>query len=370
MFNKAKLALRVLQGVAMPNHPSLLVFFVTSRCNARCSFCFNLENVMEENKPPEITLDEIAKIAKSLYPLPQLLLSGGEPFLRKDVADLVHQFYLYAGTRQISIPTNGALPNRIVPAVEDMLEKCPDAYLNINISVDAIGEAHDISRKVPGCYDKLSETFERLVPVRDRHPNLSLNMLSTVKADNADSVSNLINHIRENFDVNYHFAGLIRGEVEQVQKDFDISEAEQQIEDLYSDRGGIRKIPVFNRLAPAVTKVLAKILNKARMEDERAFDCRAGRKIVVLSHDGELYPCEPLWLEPDVRQGAPASQFVLADLKKYDFDVMKALKSVQAKKVNDFVDENKCACCYGCAITNSIVYSPKMYPKVIRELIT
>lgn len=370
MINKVKLTLRVLQSVAMPTHPGLLVFFVTSRCNARCSFCFNLENVMEENKPPELTLVEIEKIARSLYPLPQLLLSGGEPFLRKDVADLVHQFYAYSGTRQISIPTNGALPNRIVPAVETMLEKCPDAYLNLNLSIDAIGEPHDVSRKVPGCYDKICETFERLVPVRERYPNLSINVLSTIKADNADSVSDLIAHIRNNFDVNYHFATVIRGNVEQVEKDFDIRVAEEQIEALYSDRGGIRKIPVFNRLAPAVSKLLAKILNEARLHSERAFDCRAGRKIVVLSHDGELYPCEPLWLEPDVRHGAPASEFVLGDLKQYDFDVMKALKSVQAKKVNDFVDEKKCACCYACAMTNSIVYSPKMYPKLIRELIS
>jgi molybdenum cofactor biosynthesis enzyme MoaA len=370
MFNKAKLAFRVLQGVAMKDHPSLLVFFVTSRCNARCSFCFNLENILVEDKPPEITLDEIEKIAKSLYPLPQLLLSGGEPFLRKDVADLVHMFYKHAGTRQISIPTNGALPNRIVPSVQAMLEKCSDAYININISVDAIGEPHDISRKVPGCYEKLCETFEQLVPVREAHPNLSINMLSCIKADNSDSVPELINHIRDNFDVNYHFAGLVRGDVEAVEKDFDIHVAEKQIEDLYKDRGGIRKIPVFNRIAPAVSRLLSKILDKARQESERAFECRAGRKIIVLSHDAELYPCEPLWLEPEVRDGAPASQFVLADLKDFDFDVMKALASRQAQGVNDFVDENKCACCYGCAISNSIIYTPKMYPKVIKELIS
>jgi len=132
--------------------------------------------------------------------------------------------------------------------------------------------------------------------------------------------------------------------------------------------GGIRKVPVFNRFAPAMSRLLSKTLDKARLHHERAFECRAGRKIVVLSHDGELYPCEPLWLEPDVRENAPASQFVLADLKKYDFDVMKALNSTQAKKVNEFVDENKCACCYGCAMSNSFIYTPKMYPKLIREL--
>jgi len=252
-----------------------------------------------------------------------------------------------------------------------MLELCPKALVNLNLSIDAIGEAHDNSRSLPGCYDKICETYAQLEKVRDRHPQLSINVLSTVKSDNADSVLGLIEHIKENFNVNYHFATLIRGDVDEKEIDFDMEAAEEHVRELYASRGGINRLPVANRIAPAVAKLLNKTIIKARNQSNRAFHCLAGRKIVVLSPDGNLYPCEPLWLEPDTRPGdTTADDYLLARLKDFDFDVMKALASPQAEKTKCWVDEEKCACCYGCATMNSIIYSPKMYPKLIKELIS
>jgi molybdenum cofactor biosynthesis enzyme MoaA len=166
VFNRLRLAVRILEGIVRRNHPSLLVFFVTSRCNARCAFCFNLANVVQPSKPPEIGLADVTHIARSMYPLPQLLLSGGEPFLRGDLADLVAAFYSHSGTRQISIPTNGSLPNQIVAMVEQIVRRCPKAFVNINLSLDAIGEEHDKARQIPGCYDRLCETVDRLTAIQ------------------------------------------------------------------------------------------------------------------------------------------------------------------------------------------------------------
>jgi len=370
-MNGLKLMLRVTQGMFLRNQPGILVYFVTSRCNARCNFCFNLDNVIDPNKPPEITLDDVEKIARSLYPLPQLLLSGGEPFLKKDVSDLVRKFYEHAGTRQISIPTNGALPHRILPQVEKMLEDCPKAFLNINLSVDAIGEAHDVSRKIPGCFDKIVETYGLLAELRAHHPQMSINVLSTVKSDNAETVPGLIDWIKEHFDANYHFATLVRGDVDEEELDFDLLAAEDKLRELYASRGGINRLPVANRIAPAVSQLMNKTILQARRQKERAFHCLAGRKIVVLSPDGLLYPCEPLWLEPETRPGdTEADDYMLARLSDFDFDVKKALASRRAQGIKDWIDEEKCSCCYGCATMNSVIYSPRMHPKLLKEMLT
>jgi MoaA/NifB/PqqE/SkfB family radical SAM enzyme len=304
-----------------------------------------------------------------MNPLPQLLLSGGEPFLRKDVAGIVHAFYLHASTRQISIPTNGALPNLTLPSVEMILEKCPDAFLNINLSLDGIGDDHDQLRGLKGCFIKLCETYEGLERLRKHHQRLSVNVLSTITSNNADKLENIFNYVKENFDVNYHYAGLVRGNVDANEKDFDMELVESRIEAIYNKKMWINEMPLFDRFTPAVASLLWKILKQARRQKERPFDCRAGRKMIVLDHQGDIYPCEPLWLEHDVREGKEASELRMARLQDYDFNVPRALRSPRAIAIKNFVDEKKCSCTYGCAMMNSIIYSPRMYPRLLKELL-
>jgi MoaA/NifB/PqqE/SkfB family radical SAM enzyme len=331
--------------------------------------CFYGEYVSAVDKPPEMSLEQITKVAKSMKPLPQLLLSGGEPFLREDVAEIVHRFYEYAGTRQVSIPTNGVLTDHIVQSVETMLAKCPKAFFNINLSLDGIGEDHDRLRGLEGCFSKLCKTYEQLQALRDRHGQLSISAHSTVKSDNVGKMMEIIDYVKENFDVNYHFLRLVRGDVDAAEKDFDMESVELKIDAIYAKKGGISRLPVFNRFAPAVSRLLRKTLQRARRQQQRPFHCRAGRKMVVISPEGNLYPCEPLWLEADVRRGKEADEFMMARLQEYDFDVAKALSSPKVMLVKRFISEKKCSCDYGCAVFNSIVYCPRMYPRLLRELL-
>ena len=44
------------------NFPSYVIFFITSKCNARCRFCFYWKNIEESDKKKELDLEEIEKI--------------------------------------------------------------------------------------------------------------------------------------------------------------------------------------------------------------------------------------------------------------------------------------------------------------------
>jgi len=364
----AKLLLRLVQGVLMPKHPSYLVFFVTSRCNASCSMCFNRRNVESSAKPPDLTLREISLFARSIYPLPQLLLSGGEPFIRSDVADLVHLFYKNSGTRQISIPTNGALTKNIISSVEQMLELCPDAYFNINLSIDGIGEDHDKSRNLPGCFDNILKTYSGLSKLRSSYKRLSINVITIIKSDNAGKEMAIIEYIKNNLDVNYHSIALVRGDVDISETDFEMDEIEMKLDKIYSREAGVNRVPVFGQFAPAMARLIRKTMKDARTNPKRNFHCLAGRKIVVLTADGDLYPCEPLWLEPDVRGNSDMTRYRLAQMKDFNFNIKKALKTPEAKAVNHFIDQGICSCRYACAMLNSIIYCPHMYPRFFKEL--
>jgi len=62
--------------------PQSLIFFVTSRCNARCPFCLYYEQVSNPvAAKEELTVDEVNRIAAHYGTLHYLGISGGEPSL-------------------------------------------------------------------------------------------------------------------------------------------------------------------------------------------------------------------------------------------------------------------------------------------------
>ncbi|MFM8534998.1 MAG: hypothetical protein ACKOEC_15655, partial [Acidimicrobiia bacterium] len=74
---------------------------------------------------------------------------GGEPFLRKDLAQLAGSF-ASRGLKHLAIPTNGLVEERMQPFVEDVLSRHPELFLSIAVSFDGPPAIHDAIRQVPG----------------------------------------------------------------------------------------------------------------------------------------------------------------------------------------------------------------------------
>ena len=110
-----------------PRQVSYLIFYVTNRCNFRCKFCFYYAEIEKGRKPNELSLDEIDQFSRQLGPLLQLSLTGGEPFLRKDFAELTDIFIRNCDPRYITIPTNASLTDRMARFLEDVLPQLGQA---------------------------------------------------------------------------------------------------------------------------------------------------------------------------------------------------------------------------------------------------
>ena len=78
------------------------IFFVTTKCNESCKHCFYHEHL---NQKDEMSLQEIEQMVGKLGKVQVLLLSGGEPFLRKDLYEVIKLFITKAGVKVVSIPT-------------------------------------------------------------------------------------------------------------------------------------------------------------------------------------------------------------------------------------------------------------------------
>ncbi|GAG43051.1 unnamed protein product, partial [marine sediment metagenome] len=102
--------------------------------------------------------------AKYYTKLPQTLneinITGGEPFLRKDLIEVVDTIYTHNKNTRFVFSSNGLLPKLITDKVKEI--KKLGAKVGIRISVDGIGEVHDQSRGIVGAFDKTMLTIEKL----------------------------------------------------------------------------------------------------------------------------------------------------------------------------------------------------------------
>ena len=330
--------------------------------------CFNAANVFSANHAPDMSLDNIHKIARSLRPLPQLLLSGGEPFMRNDIAEIISAFYLDAATRQFSIPTNGTFPGRTAAVCEKVLGEYPDITLNMNLSLDNEGAAHDRQRGLTGCFDRICETYDKLIALRVKYKGLSVNINTVITEDTVGRADAIIDAIRKRFSPNYHAVGLLRSNYEEAVPEALMNLLADKMCLDVTEQESFNALPLLGRIVPALGAVIKDKYIRSLSEQRRCFKCLAGKKIIVNTADGRLMPCEPLWLEEAIRKDKDENHYLMARLEEFDFNVRNALATKRANEVKSFVEEKKCWCSYMCAIQNGILYSPSAYPLVLFKM--
>jgi cyclic pyranopterin phosphate synthase len=106
---------------------------VTDRCNLRCTYCMPVEPVWFP-RGEILTYEETTRLTSiaARRGVRKLRLTGGEPLVRRDVAELVRMLRGVEGIREISLTTNGLL-------LESMADELARAGLDrINVSLDSL----------------------------------------------------------------------------------------------------------------------------------------------------------------------------------------------------------------------------------------
>ncbi len=88
-------------------------------------------------------------------------ISGGEPFLRKDIDWICHRFVDHNRAKFINIPTNALQTDVIRKSVEGILANPNKFRLNIAISLDGIGERDDRTEAFRGITSGRSRPWRR-----------------------------------------------------------------------------------------------------------------------------------------------------------------------------------------------------------------
>ena len=148
-------------GLASPGVPMNLTFSVTNRCQSRCKTCkiWELYQKSPDKQREELTLDEIEKIFRSMGHIFIFNMSGGEPFLRSDIVEIVRLACRYLTPGIVHIPTNAIASKKIEQDVIAILKLIqannPSIQLTVKPSLDHVGEKHDDIRGVKGNFEKV-----------------------------------------------------------------------------------------------------------------------------------------------------------------------------------------------------------------------
>ncbi|MBA3530467.1 MAG: radical SAM protein, partial [Ardenticatenales bacterium] len=119
--------------------PFSIVVSVSFRCNSKCKTCD-----VWRRPNDDLSIEEWRKVFHNLGNSPfYMTFTGGEPFLRGDLDEMVIAAYEECKPEVITIPTNGILTQRILEMTERMCTAAKGTNIGINLSLDEVGERHD-----------------------------------------------------------------------------------------------------------------------------------------------------------------------------------------------------------------------------------
>ena len=342
-----------------------LILFITSMCNQRCASCFYWQSL---NGKDDMDKGDIEKISQTAGKLRALFVSGGEPFLRKEIDKVLGMFRVNASVESISIPTNGMLAGRIAEKVSSFMDEHGDTTLRINVSIDGFKETHDYVRQVPNAYERALETVEALKGLKPKYPNLYVFVTTTLFEANYQEAEAFSAFVMDELGVDGHNLGVIRGDskdpafmrnrkvvAETYRRLYEkqlINYAYALAKDSKNGHSFMSALKDYVLSAASLSQFQTKydaLLHGTRW----GYPCMAARGIAVVDANGDLRACE--LREP------------ILSLQEFDFDLQAALASQRMEQEwqQIVIDQCDLGCTHGCFMTTSFRRSPLAIVKKI-----
>ncbi|MBF0186638.1 MAG: radical SAM protein [Magnetococcales bacterium] len=365
---KSPLYAAIWRGWIDPINPLTLTFSVTPACQSRCLTCHIGDRFAANPRLVEqnLSLEEIETAFRSLGPIYFFNLSGGEPFMRPDLPEIIHLACIHLKPRLIHIPTNALDPKGIenkTLAILKILERhAPYASLSIKPSVDGVGERHDTIRGVPGNFKALTDTLKRLLGLQEQYHKLHVDLGTVISIHNIDHLDDLEKWVHSQGVESY------RHEIAEERFEFhNIGDTITPDADTYArlihrfkqniiaNIGHKRRL---TRITEAVRLVYYDLALRIIRENRQVTPCLGGISNIHLNYNGDLWPCCVL-----------GSDHSMGNLRYFNGDMHRVLNSDTARRTRQFIKEGGCACPLNNQWMNNILLSPRWMVRVALRLL-
>lgn len=307
--------------------------------------CFYIERL---NKPGDLSYDEINKITSNLPQFDRLLFSGGEPFLRVDLPEIIELFYKNNGVTSLSIPTNGLAKNLIKEKTEIILNKFPDLQLSLGLSLDGIGNIHDKHRGVSNNFKRLMDCITELIQMKKIYPNLRININTVITSDNINHLPELMELTKKlGLDKQHSFELIRETQFNQPLRNLKTNKLgefyKNTLSQMLHSNINMKNIQGLLEYTQLILRYKAQFDYFAYGKKWEDFTCVAGESIAVIDHNGDVRCCE-------LRE-------TLGNLRDHNYKLFKILDSTSGKVERRDIVCNKCSCTHVCFFYESFYWS-------------
>ena len=156
---------------------------VTDRCNLRCFYCMPHEGLNWLERKEILSYEEMLRLCRLLVNngIEKIRITGGEPFVRKDIMPFLEELSQLAGLKELSITTNGVLTAPHVPALKQLGIK------SVNLSLDTLDRQRffEITRR-----DELDKVLHTLQVLQEHEMDVKLNAV-VMAGKNIEDIASL-----------------------------------------------------------------------------------------------------------------------------------------------------------------------------------
>jgi len=349
-------------------NPMTVTYSVTAACQSRCKTCqigamFCQDPTRSER---DLKLNEVEKIFSTMHPVYFFNMSGGEPFMRKDLPEIVRLACKYLKQKVVHTPTNAILTDRIIENTEKIIRIVrnynPSVPVTVKPSIDGVGDLHDEIRGVKGNFDCLLKTIDGLKRLEDKYDNFHLELgtvISNFNIDYLDEIEDFVhslgvesyrNEVAECRTEFFNLDDPITPPAEVYQKL--IKEFARKVEDNISTKKSLAKT------TEALRVVYYDIAGKILEEKKQVIPCYAGVSNVHINYDGGVWPCCVLGYDQQ-----------MGNLRDYNYDFQKLWHSNRADEVRRYIKEKNCACpLANQAYSNELMHFPTLLKAGIKTI--
>jgi MoaA/NifB/PqqE/SkfB family radical SAM enzyme len=337
--------------------PFSLVVSVSFRCNSKCRTC---DVWRKEND--DMTVDEWRQVFAHLGHAPfYLTFTGGEPFLRADLHELVIAGAQLCRPGVITIPTNGLLTRRILDQVDQICAAAPHSQIGLNLSLDGIGEEHDEIRQVPGNWKRALETWDGLKELQGRHANLVLSVHTVVSKFNTDRIRDIVEGL-EFLEPDSYITEVAEERVELDTVGWDITPAPEvyaPIADYLSERAHSVPARGLARLTQAFRAQYYQLAKRVLREQTQVIPCHAGWASGHIAPNGDVWSC-CIRAEP------------VGNLRQTDYDLRPLWfeRSGALRRLRASIAAKECACPMANASYANMLLHPPTLARVSKEVVS
>ena len=309
----------------------------------------------------ELNLEEIERISESMDEFIVLDITGGEPFIRDDISNVVKIFYENNKIMNAVIVTNGWFTERIKKHVKQILKHCPELHLLLNVSIDATGREFDKIKGVDHVYEQSIATFKQMGAIREENANFQLGIVMTYSTLNQESIIDTYYELKKKLRPDSVKVAIVRGvpkdvKIKNINLDNYIKLSKIIKNDLTKGRVKVfSRFLAFRNLVKAAN-ILSYEENIKIWEANRCLTpCFACILNVIFYSDGDVHACELI-------------DSSIGSFRENNFNFKKIWRSNKAVEFRTFVKRSKCFCTHECNLYTNILYNIRYYPRIFKYL--